>query len=162
MISMENPKTKKTVYIFSLVFVVLGYFYVNYALSKESITVIDNTGQQDEEVEEVKPAIATLDVTDGTRTWHYRARLTSAKSIGDFLEEIRTKDGFSYEITAYTYGTEISAVNGIKPTEGENWIFYRDDKDITYNIQKEGLSKVEDENTFRLELVEITHTEELQ
>ncbi len=159
---MENPKTKKIVYIISAFFAVFGYFYVDYALKKETVQVIDTTGQQGEEAEEVKPAIALLDVTDGTRNWHYRALLTNSKSIGDFLEEIRNVDGFTYEITAYTYGTEISAVNGIKPSEGEHWIFYRGDKDVTYNIQKESLSKNEEENKFRLELVEITHNEELQ
>ena len=122
MISMENPKTKKIVYILSIIFVVFSYFFVRHSLDSEDIKVIDTSNQEEDDVPEVSPAIAHLLVTDGVHNWNYRARMKNTNSVADFMEELRDAEGFSYELTAYTYGTDISKVNGITATEDKKWI----------------------------------------
>lgn len=127
------------VYATYILFILGSYFYVKNVIASEELTIIDTDDPINKEVEEVKPIDTILTITAPNYTKTYQARVLTNDSVRDLLDHLREDQDFSYETTAYTYGTEISQVNGITPPEGFRWAIYNEGNDITYDIEKFGV-----------------------
>ena len=120
-------KTKKYFPYIYIVFVIFSFFYVRSVLKEGDIR------NYDDELEKAKkehPVNVTLVFGDN----NYLVNLKSGDTVLDLLEDLRGDDLFNYEVTGYTYGTELDTVNGVKPTLGHKWKLYNENEDITYTI----------------------------
>ena len=114
-----------------VIFLIIGYVYIKNVL-KQSLVPIQDTLREEKKSIDVKEAIVTLKVDNGSTLITYRATLKNTDSIYDMLERLRNKDTFTYEKVAYVYGTELDFINGEKAPQNYKWKLYDANKDVTF------------------------------
>lgn len=141
MIIMEKAK-KYFPYIYTIL-LLFSFLYVQSVLKEGDIRNYDDDV---EKAVKEHPVNVTLVVEDKS----YFVNLASGDTVLDLLEDLRGDDLFNYEVTGYTYGTELDTVNGIKPSEGYKWKLYKENEDITNTIGDVFLT---DETTYTIKMV---------
>lgn len=127
---------KNTATLLTIIFAIFSYFFVKSALEDGEVKVLDQP--EKEKALEIKPVKVTLTVLDpntgGKR--EYKKRMQNNNSVLELLEKLREEDEFIYEKIAYTYGTEVDNINGIKAPEGYRWEvnYFAENLEITSNI----------------------------
>ncbi|MFZ5424992.1 MAG: hypothetical protein ACOZAO_04270 [Patescibacteria group bacterium] len=148
----------KKLLLVTLLILSFGYFFITSAL-KQGAT-IDVVEEQTELVEEVKPVVAFLEVDNGKSVKSYRVRLETKDSIEDLFEYLNKEEGFSFETTHYTYGTELQSINGEVPAEGYVWSLYIENKKEQANISQLNLIPQEGTDELNVKVVLEKDTEE--
>ncbi|KKS18743.1 MAG: hypothetical protein UU77_C0069G0004 [candidate division WWE3 bacterium GW2011_GWC1_41_7] len=134
----NNLKLKKYLIVAYIILLVGGYFYINSILDVNKVSV--DQKEEPKRVLEVKPVKVklTIELTGGSK--EYSVELQNIDTVLDLLEEVREDQGFIYEKTAYTYGTIIDGIEGIKAPEGYMWRIFENNIDITENVSNESLN----------------------
>ncbi|KKS21352.1 MAG: hypothetical protein UU80_C0030G0004 [candidate division WWE3 bacterium GW2011_GWA1_41_8] len=96
--------------------------------------------EEPKRVLEVKPVKVKLTIEQTGGSKEYSVELQNIDTVLDLLEEVREDQGFIYEKTAYTYGTIIDGIEGIKAPEGYMWRIFENNIDITENVSNESLN----------------------
>jgi hypothetical protein len=130
-----------------IIFCTAIFLFAKNSLKQDGVKIIEKPEKKKEV--SVHPAKVWLNINN---QYTYTTRLQTSDSVEDLLENLRNKDNFSYKVTAYNYGTEITEINGIKSTENTKWKIYKEEEDITYKISKTPLT---DETTYLLTLEKI-------
>lgn len=107
---------------------------------------------REEEVEEVKDIDVTLNISGRSIQQSFRQHLTTNETIGDLLESLHNSGTLSYEYLEYTYGTEITDINGVEASSNYyKWNVYSGDSKVAdftrHKLTDDGIY------TIRLELV---------
>lgn len=127
-------------YLISLVVLV---FYVKSVLDVDSFKATEK--QPAKPTVKVSKSRVKLLVDANGVVKEYDAKLTDADSVEDLLSELRDKQGFSYEVDLYTYGTEIVSVFDQEAGDKKRWAIFFTDHDNGENISKR--SSAENTNT---------------
>lgn len=93
---------------------------------------IQEDGREEEPADDIRDVDVEMRIVGSGLNQSYRTQLTSNETIGDFLESLRDEGKISYEQVEYTYGTEITRVNGVLPPEGYSWNVYDGTELVTY------------------------------
>ncbi len=143
-----SPQLQKRLIVSYILLLLLGFFYVRSVISEDVVDVDDKKEKVD--TREVHPAKVFIRINADKV---YSTRLETIDTVLDALEELRRRQNFIYEKTAYTYGTELNIIDNQKAPVGYRWNVYDNDKLITFDIHNIYL---EDEKTYdiRLEKVE--------
>ena len=113
----------------SLGLVLLAVPFIKGTLKTQSV---QEKTENNDEAFEVKPVKVDVTISDGST---FRVRLENKDSVSYLLEYLRDKEGFFYEITAYTYGNELSNVNRVQLPANKMWKVYENGKDITFELK---------------------------
>lgn len=124
-------------YIFLLLFI---FFSVKSVLRDGNIEI----EEQPEQEEAIQQRIINVNlevITPVTRTL-YTEELRNTDTVMSLLETARDSNPeFKFEKEAYSYGQRISQVNGISPSEGEEWKVYTTTGDISALLNETYLVK---------------------
>ncbi|OGC56734.1 hypothetical protein A2976_03465 [candidate division WWE3 bacterium RIFCSPLOWO2_01_FULL_41_9] len=134
----NNLKLKKYLIVAYIILLVGGYFYINSILDVNKVSV--DQKEEPKRVLEVKPVKVKLTIEQTGGSKEYSVELQNIDTVLDLLEEVREDQGFIYEKTAYTYGTIIDGIEGIKAPEGYMWRIFENNIDITENVSNESLN----------------------
>ena len=134
----NNLKLKKYLIVAYIILLVGGYFYINSILDVNKVSV--DQKEEPKRVLEVKPVKVKLTIEQTGGSKEYSVELQNIDTVLDLLEEVREDQGFIYEKTAYTYGTIIDGIEGIKAPEGYMWRIFENNIDITGNVSNESLN----------------------
>lgn len=120
-----------------IVFLILSFFYVRSVLKGVPVST---AGTLEEENPEVKNITVSLTVKAPAYTKIYTQQSKSVDSASDLLLKIKENNAdFSFDRTAYSYGSEIDHVNNIKSTETMRWKMLDGDTDITLKMDDTNL-----------------------
>jgi hypothetical protein len=155
--TITNEKLETISVIIAAVLLVGGFFFVRSALNDDEVKVLEK--QKDERGFDEKPAVVYLIIENtSSGPTNIRKRMKNTNSALELVEASREEDGLMFEKIAYTYGTELDNINGIKSPEGYRWSVYKvvegseTEEDITFEIGNEKLS---DETTYIIRLTKI-------
>ena len=113
-------------------FLILSFFYVKSILKGVPVSTVDTL---EEENPEVKSITVSLTVKAPTYTKTYNQQSKSADSASDLLLKIKENNpDFTFDRTAYSYGSEVDHVNNIKSTETMKWKMLDGNTDITLKM----------------------------
>jgi len=110
-------------------------------LKKDNIEVYEEEDKSVEKKRSIKVTLKYFDGLENPSVSEFEANLDDTETVEDFLRKLRRSKKIVYEITRYTYGTEIDSVNGVKPKENYKWAIIFNGNDITSNIEKIKLVK---------------------
>lgn len=89
---------------------------------------------QDETVE-VKTITVSLTVNAPGSTKTYKQETKNIDTVADLLLKIKESNpGFTFDRTAYSYGSEFDHVNNINSTETMKWRIFDGDTDVTLKM----------------------------
>ncbi len=126
---MLNKSLKKKLSItYAIILAALGLF-IYFSLQKDYVEVKEK--ESDKQGREERTVDVALNVESGDT---YKLKMKNTDTVLDLLEEVRDKNDFTFERTAYTYGNEIEQVNKKVPLEGEEWAVFKNEEDITKEI----------------------------
>ena len=115
-----------------VLFLILSFFYVKSILKGVPVSTVDTL---EEENPEVKSIAVSLTVKAPTYTKTYTQQSKSADSTSDLLLKIKENNpDFTFDRTAYSYGSEVDHVNNIKSTETMKWKMLDGNTDITLKM----------------------------
>ena len=115
-----------------VLFLILSFFYVKAILKGVPVSTVDTL---EEENPEVKSITVSLTVKAPTYTKTYTQQSKSADSTSDLLLKIKENNSdFTFDRTAYSYGSEVDHVNNIKSTETMKWKMLDGNTDITLKM----------------------------
>ncbi len=132
MSTMNLPNFKKIRIILAIITIFLsatGFLYARSVLSEDIIEVEDKEAPKD--ADDIKPVRVTLIVKTLQNEQSYQRRMQNNNTVSDLLREIRETEDFTFERIAYTYGTELDYINGVKTPDGYSWRMY-----MTADIEK--------------------------
>ncbi len=159
---------KAATIVVTVIFFISSYFYVNSVISSDELKIREEP--EEKVVEEIKPIKVTLVVDPSiinlpVKT--YSARLNNVDSFSDLLGLLRKEQGFTYEKTEYTYGTELDDVNGINlqtynnPEEGitYKWRVFTENTDGTKTGTSDDIKELTlaNKGIYHLTLVAVPH-----
>jgi len=111
-----------------ILFLIFSYFYVKSVIKGIPVSVEDKI---DEKSVEVKRVDVTLTVKTPTFTKTYKQESKTNKTVSDLLLQVRENNtDFTFDRTAYSYGSQLDHVNNIKATDTMSWKIFGDN-DIT-------------------------------
>ncbi|MBD3366290.1 hypothetical protein GF360_03010 [candidate division WWE3 bacterium] len=133
---MLDKKLRKKLSIVYVVLLAATGIFISLALKREPLKVREKESAKTEI--EVKPVKVQLEIEGGPTYAPSREEIETENvaTVADFLNKLRNDTNFSFEKTAYTYGTEIDHINGRYPQENKRWAIFLGEKDITYEIGK--------------------------
>jgi len=137
----EMSKSKKILIISYILILGISFFYVRSVLKKDNIEVYEEEDKSVEKKRSIKVTLKYFDGLENPSVSEFEANLDDTETVEDFLRKLRRSKKIVYEITRYTYGTEIDSVNGVKPKENYKWAVIFNGNDITSNIEKIKLVK---------------------
>ncbi|KKS34080.1 hypothetical protein A2380_00805 [candidate division WWE3 bacterium RIFOXYB1_FULL_43_24] len=112
-----------------ILFLIFSYFYVKSVIKGIPVSVEDKI---DEKSVEVKRVDVTLTVKTPTFTKTYKQESKTNKTVSDLLLQVRENNtDFTFDRTAYSYGSQLDHVNNIKATDTMSWKIFDGDNDIT-------------------------------
>jgi len=112
-----------------ILFLIFSYFYVKTVIKGIPVSVEDKI---DEKSVEVKRVDVTLTVKTPTFTKTYKQESKTNKTVSDLLLQVRENNtDFTFDRTAYSYGSQLDHVNNIKATDTMSWKIFDGDNDIT-------------------------------
>lgn len=121
-----------------ILLIIFSFFYVKSVL-KEGASVIDEKKDR-EHVEFPKQAKVNLTVQGPGINASYRETMGTNNTVFQMIERVRADNStFRLEQNAYVDRKEFASINGIEATDSKVWKVYLEDKDITYDIEKEFL-----------------------
>jgi hypothetical protein len=115
------------------VFLIGSFFYVKQVLAGGSISV---DTEEKEKGEKTRFVDVTLSIESGKQPTSVKTKLKNTNSVEDMLYELRKDKIVFYEVTTYTYGTELDMINHVKAPEGYKWRLFQDNKDITHSYSQ--------------------------
>ncbi|HQK41491.1 MAG TPA: hypothetical protein PKV39_00620 [bacterium] len=124
-------KTKKIMIVSYILILGILSLYINSVLKKEDMETYEKEKSNSEKEYQTK---VTLRYFNGSDISEFEIKLKNTDTVEDLLQELRSSKKITYEITRYTYGIEISSVNGTPPTKGYKWAILFNGNDITPNI----------------------------
>lgn len=120
-----TPKNIKIASISAYIFLLIGgavFVHTTLNSNTEEVSILeDDNNEEEEAIKPVKPYI-TFEING--RTKEYQIRMENNQTILDLIDYLRQEGEIQYEKVAYSYGTEISSIDGVAPEEGENWHVY--------------------------------------
>jgi len=143
----KMSKKKKTLILSYILLAGILFFYVNSVLKRSDLKTYS---KKEVKIKKTYPVTGILSVQDGVRVTEFTKELKNTDSIEELLRESRKDKEFTYEIIKYTYGAEISSVNGIEPKEGFKWAIIKNGEDITLGI---GDAPLENNAVYELRLI---------
>ena len=116
-------------YVFFLIF---SFFYVKSVLKGVSVYTADKTGEDNADIKNIN---VTLTVKTPTYTKTYGQESKSVDSVSDLLLKVKENNpDFTFDRTAYSYGSEFDHINNIRATETMRWIMLDGAMDITLKM----------------------------
>ena len=120
-----------------ILFLIGSFFYVKSVLKGVPVSVEDNSDEKTVETRSVKVSL-TVKAPFYTRTYSQESKNTD--SVSDLLLKVRENNkDFTYDRTAYSYGSKLDQINGITTTETMEWRIYDAEKDVTLKMDDTAL-----------------------
>jgi len=115
-----------------ILFLIFSFFYVKSVLKGVPVSTADKT---EEENVEIKNSTVTLIVKALNYTKTYTQQSKNVDSVSDLLLKIKENNqDFTFDRTAYSYGSEFDHINNIRATDTMKWIMLDGDTDITLKM----------------------------
>lgn len=136
-------------YIYILLLAV-SFLYVRSVINEE-IVEVQETDNENEKVEEVKPAVIYIQIYDQSSNLllEERLRMENTDTLDDALEELYDQGKLKFEKNAYIFGDEYYEILDLQSNENYYWAVYENEKEVTYDLNELDLK---DEATYKIAL----------
>ena len=115
-----------------ILFLIFSFFYVKSVLKGVPVSTAD---KKEEENVGIKNITVTLTVMSPSYTKTHTQQSKNVDSVSDLLLKIKENNqDFTFDRTAYSYGSEFDHINNIRATDTMKWIMLDGDTDITLKM----------------------------
>ncbi len=115
-----------------ILFLIFSFFYVKSVLKGVPVSTAD---KKEEENVGIKNITVTLTVMSPSYTKTYTQQSKNVDSASDLLLKIKENNqDFTFDRTAYSYGSEFDHVNNLEATETMKWKMLDGETDITLKM----------------------------